>query len=406
MIRWPIHTSARNEKIDVTRILSVSSSRADVGILAPVWASLAKSGGVDLHILLTGMHMRDDAPAPSDMPHDATLHRGGADLVGAGAAACAAAMSAIGAAAARVCDSVAPDLVLIVGDRLDMAPAALAVVPFNLPLAHIHGGELTFGALDDRLRHAISKLAHLHFAATADAAHRLSQMGEEPWRIQVTGAPGLDTLSAVAKMDRSDFLREIGLPDHPGLRLVTVHPETNADNPAAALEALLPALGENPAPALVTAPNSDPGGGAMRARIVAFVEDKPWAIFRDTLGSRLYANALRHADVMLGNSSSGLIEAPLFGLPVINIGGRQEGRVKCGNVVDCAAKPDAVAAALRRLEKQGFPRSPLQCSPWGDGRAGPRIAAALSDLPPRDRLLRKVFSSRPTKFVAPWKAAA
>lgn len=350
--------------------------------------------------------MREDAHVSANIPHSASLHRGGADLCGAGAADCATAMSEIGAAAARVYEAVAPDLVLIVGDRLDMAPAAMAAVPFNVPLAHLHGGELTLGALDDRLRHAMSKLAHLHFAATTDAACRLSQMGEEPWRIKVTGAPGLDTLSAVAKMGRTAFMREVGLPERPRLHLVTVHPETNAANPAAVLEVVLQALSEEAVSTLVTAPNSDPGGADMRARILAFVEDNPSATFRDTLGSRLYANALRHADVMLGNSSSGLIEAPLFGLPVINIGNRQEGRVRCDNVIDCAADSNSVTDALRRLENQGFPRSDLRQSPYGDGMAGPRIAAVLSNPPPRERLLRKVFSTQSSDFVAPWKAAA
>lgn len=368
----------------MTRLLSISSSRADIGILQPVWRAAAADG--ELHILLTGMHCA--APdAEIEIPASAILHRGGADLAGATASQAAHAMTGVGGATADCLDSVEPDAVLVVGDRLDMLPAATATVPYNVPLVHLHGGEITEGALDDRVRHAITKLAHLHCVSSAGARRRLVAMGEAESRIRLTGAPGLDTLRAAPELSADAFADALKMPDIEGLRLVTVHPETNATKPLAALDAVLAALESDPVATLITAPNSDPGGQHARDRIIDYVDQRPWAAFVDTLGSRLYPNALRHAALMLGNSSSGLIEAGLFGLPVINVGDRQRGR-ECGdNVTHVPSDASAVKAALANLGRR--PARRLVESLYGDGRSGPRVAAALHEAAKDPNLMRK-----------------
>ena len=368
-------------------MLSVSSSRADVGVLAPVWAALVARDDIDLHLFLTGMHRAADAPDVEGIPEGATVHEGGADLGGETGSRAANAMASITRAAGDVYACAVPDMVLVTGDRLDMLPAATATLPFNIPLAHLHGGEVTEGAVDDRTRHAITKLAHLHCVSCTSARTRLLALGEEDWRIAVTGAPGLDTLKAAPEMSAEDLAAVLKLPDTAGLRLVTVHPETNGDDPLAPLKAVMGALALRPALTLFTAPNSDPGGAEMRRRIEAFVATNDWAHFRDTLGSRLYPNVLRHATLMVGNSSSGVIEAGLFGLPVINVGDRQKGRERGGNVLDVPNNVHAVVAALDRLsaEVHRFPAG----TPYGDGSAGPRVAdavAAYLQFPERKRI--------------------
>lgn len=388
----------------MTRILSISSGRADIGILSPVWRALADMPSVDLHVLLTGMHLRDAEPASIAIPSDATMHRGGADLGGGTGAQAAAAMAEIAAFAGRIYAAHDFDLVLATGDRLDMIPAALALLPMDTPLAHLHGGELTFGAIDDRVRHALSKLAHIHCVASVDAAERLNRMGEEAWRIHVTGAPALDELLFQPELTSGELAAELGLADIAGLHVVTVHPETIDIEGSAACDAVLIALGERPAPTVFTAPNSDPGGRAVRAKIEAFAAKRDWAVFHETLGARLYANVMRHADVMIGNSSSGLIESPLFGLPVINVGNRQDGRARAGNVADCPARPDAVARLLDDVDPAK--RVKHGASPYGDGRAAPRIAKVLTNLPARADLLYKRFAREPGEFKAPWDEAA
>lgn len=373
----------------MTRVISVSSSRADVGVLAPVWAALAPRA--ELHLFLTGMHQDKSAPAIEGVPAGAKVHRGGTDLGGAGGEKASAAMAAIAEAAGALYARVAPDAVLIVADRLDMLPAATASLPFNIPLVHLHGGEVTEGAVDDRIRHALTKLAHMHCVSSEGARRRLLAMGEEAGRIVVTGAPGLDTLKAAPALSASDFAREVGLAGIEGdlraLRLVTVHPETNAADPLAPLDAVLAALDSRPAPTLFTAPNSDPGGEEARRRIEVFVVARGWAQFRANLGSRLYPSALRHAALMLGNSSSGIIEAGLFGLPVINVGARQAGRERGANVVDVPNRADAVVAALDRLGP--VPPRAKPGTPYGAGGAGAKVADVMLSLPPRAALLAK-----------------
>ena len=388
-------------------VLSVSSSRADVGILAPVWRALAAEPALDLHIFLTGAHVSDAGLADGAVPAEAKVHRGGADLAGQAAPAAAAVAPEIAAAMVRVIDQITPDAVLVIGDRLDMLPAATATLAYNLPLIHLHGGEISEGAVDDRIRHAFSKLAHIHCAASVDAARRLSKMGEEVWRIHVTGAPGLDSLLAAPQLRADELAAELGLAAGDNFILATIHPETNSKDPFAPLDAVFTALDAVSRPSVITAPNADPGGAEMRRRILEFTSARPWALFRDTLGARLYANAMRFAAVMLGNSSSGIVEAGLFGLPVVDVGSRQAGRACDPNVQNCKSDGPAV---LRLLEKIDYsaktPRQPMTCL-YGDGQAAPRIAVIIADtLADQERLLAKRFSEESGLFNAPWKCAA
>lgn len=380
------------------KILSVSSGRADVGVLAPVWRALAARTDVDLHVMLTGAHVTDDSAVRAVLPDRATGHTEGADITGRDSAAASQVMARIANAAGRLAARLAPERALLIGDRLDMLPAAVGLVPLNVPLVHLHGGELTYGAVDDRARHAITKLSHLHCVSTVEAAGRLARMGEEAWRIYVTGAPGLDSLVEAPLLSPATFAEALDLETMQGLRLVTVHPETNAADPLAALDATLAALEATPGPSLITAPNADPGGAEARARIDAFLARHGRAAFRDTLGATLYANALRYAAVMVGNSSSGVIEAGLFGLPVINVGERQGGRQRGANVCDCVADAEAVARLLRTVPARMTPSSP-----YGDGKAAPRVADAIVARHNSQRLLYKQFSSEDARFTAPWE---
>jgi UDP-N-acetylglucosamine 2-epimerase (non-hydrolysing) len=383
------------------KVLSVSSGRADVGILAPVWRALTATEDVELHVFLTGAHVSNDTSARAALPSGAVAHTGGANIDGRGGADAATAMAHIAEATGRLAERLEPDRALLVGDRLDMLPAAMALVPLNTVIVHLHGGELSLGAVDDRVRHAITKLAHLHCASTVDAAQRVARMGEEAWRIHVTGAPGLDSLMEASAMDREDFLHELGIPATGPLRLVTIHPETNSTSPMAPVEATLGALDATPGHSLITAPNADPGGLDARTRIEEFIARHSRAIFHETLGPALYANALRHASVMVGNSSSGLIEAGLFGLPVINIGRRQDGRLRGPNVRDCTSETEAVAQMLRCLP----PRLP----PWsryGDGHAAPRVASVVRKPYDHAHLIYKRFSTENAEFHAPWESAS
>lgn len=371
----------------VTRVAVVTSSRADLSILGKLLAALNRRSDILLSVLATGMHRTNEEALRNAIPRNSNIYLVGADLE-AGALGAAQSMGCILAESAIAMEKINPDLVIVTGDRLDMAPVAISAVPFNIPLMHLHGGELTYGAIDDRLRHAMSKLAHIHCTATKSAAARIASMGEEPWRIHVTGAPALDSLLAAPAMEEDEFLSAVGIAEANGLQLVTVHPETNSDNPLAPAEAVFDALADcAPIPTIISAPNSDPGGDRVRSMISAFVEAHSWALAKDTLGTVLYANAMRRASVMVGNSSSGLIEAGLFGLPVVNVGDRQAGRERGDNVIDVPSDATAVAAAIR--EAVARPRVPCGVTPYGDGRAVGRIMKVITTLPGRRRLLAK-----------------
>ena len=274
-----------------------------------------------------------------------------------------------------------------------MHAAVLAALPFAIPVAHIHGGELSYGAIDDLLRHSMTKLSHLHFVATAEYAARVRQMGEEPWRVLVSGAPALDNLAAIPMLSREQLEERVGLRfDAPPL-LVTFHPVSlEFERAAEQAEELLAALDGLDAPIVATKPNADAGGRAVLEKLTAWVKDRPRRVLIDNLGARAYFSLMQVAAAMVGNSSSGLIEAPSFRLPVVNIGTRQDGRSRAANVIDCACERDAVRAAVRRALSSGF-RDSLAglINPFGTGRAAEIIVERLRTVELNDRLLRKAF---------------
>lgn len=288
-----------------------------------------------------------------------------------------------------------PDLLLAMGDRFEMHAAVLAAVPFGIPIAHIHGGEVTTGAIDDALRHGISKFAHLHFPATADYADRLRRLGEEPWRITVSGAPSLDNLAGVRLLDRAELATRLNVPVEPSALLVTYHPTTlEQDRIPAQIEALLDALRRCGRPILFTLPNADPGGRLIAARIREFAAREADAYVVDNLGTQTYFSAMNAVAAMVGNSSSGIIEAASFGLPVVNIGSRQDGRARNRNVVDVSKDEDAdeIQAAITRAVAPGF-REGLsdRQNLYGNGTAAETIVRRLREATLGPALLRKIF---------------
>ena len=239
-----------------------------------------------------------------------------------------------------------PDILLVLGDRYEMHAAAAAAVPMNIPMAHIHGGELTFGAIDDSFRHSITKMAHLHFVTTKDYGRRVIAMGEEPWRVTVSGAPSLDKLARQKLPDRQAIEQRFSIPLDPAPLLVTYHPETRQQIAGYGIEELLAALAGTDRPMVFSAPNADPGQQAVRTAIDAFMRGRANAYFVENFGYEYYFGMLASAAAMVGNSSSGLVEAPSFRLPTVNIGDRQKGRTRAANVLDTPAERSAIAKAL------------------------------------------------------------
>jgi len=287
----------------------------------------------------------------------------------------------------------APDVVLLLGDRFEMHAAALAALPLGIPVAHIGGGESTEGAIDDALRHSITKLSHLHFVSTARSRRRLVRMGEEPRRVILTGSPALDNLGELTVLSRAELAAETGLSLEPAPLVVTFHPVTlEMATSAGQLAVLLEALDKVKCPVVFTYPGADAGSRAVTEEIERYAETRPDVRVCRHLGTRRYFSLMTHAAAMVGNSSSGIMEAPSFGLPVVNVGSRQGGRVRGANVIDVPPTRDAIVRGIRRALSPAFRRR-LRAgkNPYGDGRAAARIVRALRTVTLGETLVRKRF---------------
>ena len=363
------------------RLASLTVARSDFGRMMRFYRSLQGSEDFTLELAIAGAHYDErlgttavDVEA-SGLPIGLRLPR---------AAASAGEQAAVvlhGMAAWLEADQ--PDALVLLGDRYEMLAAAQAATLTRTPVIHIGGGHLTLGAMDERIRHAISKLSALHWVASDRCRDRVVALGEPASRVTVTGAPELDDLVAMEPMSREAFCRDIDLaPDEPFL-LCTFHPETNVDMAANAKHAELArlVLVWPPVQVLITAPCADPGHEPFLALCEELPSLRSGARYVPNLGLRRYVSALQHASVMVGNSSSGLIEAATAGLPVVNVGARQEGRDRAENVIDCGFDALAMEAALRRALSDPFR---VACrnvrNPYGDGSFVPRAMAALREL--------------------------
>lgn len=280
-----------------------------------------------------------------------------------------------------------PDALVILGDRFEALAAAQSALVARIPIVHLHGGELTEGAYDDAIRHAITKMASLHCVAAEPYRRRVIQMGEAPERVLTTGALGLDNLLRSDRPGREELLASLGWTDDRPYLLVTYHPVTLADEPPRqTMDAILEALdGYSEYRILLTYPNADNGGRALIDRLQEYAAAQPGRVrLVASLGHRRYPAALAGAAAVVGNSSSGLIEAPTLGVPTVNIGQRQTGRLAAESVLNSAATSKAVAATLARALEADFQQfSRTVINPYGQGNASRAIVDALAGQPLR-----------------------
>jgi len=376
------------------QICAVTSSRADYNLLAPPMRLIRDDPGLDLQVIVTGLHLTTEFGftyrriEQDGFPVTARVESSqrGDDV--------ASVTKSIGYGVigfADVLQRLRPDILMVLGDRYEILAAAQAAVIARVPIAHLCGGDTVDGALDEGIRHAITKMAHLHFVTNETAARRLRQMGENPEHIYMVGNPGLDQIRQVKRMPRDATFQALGVPARAHNLLITFHPETLAmEGSLARLDELLAALGElGPDYALIfTGPNTDSEGRSFARRIESFVGEHENAILRTSIGQKLYFSALTHCDAIVGNSSRGIYEAPSFKIPTVNIGDRQNGRMKAESVIDCAPERSEIAQAITKALA-------LDCSqaknPFGDGHSAPRIVEVLKALPDPASLLRKHF---------------
>lgn len=389
----------------------VTGGRADYGLLVPLLTRIAADPALRLKIVACGTHVSPafgmtvrEMEADGFPPDEIVEALVSADTPTAVCKSMGLSLIGFGDAYRRLL----PDLVLVLGDRYEILAAASAALICRIPLAHIAGGQLTAGAVDDSIRHAITKMAALHFTAAEDYARRILQMGEEPGHVHVTGALGLDNVRTTPLLSRDELERDLGFSFGNPAVLATYHPETlDEEDGDAGLAAMLEALDARPGlRILFTLPNADAGSWALRQRIEAFAATRSGRCLAvASLGRRRYLSALACVDAMIGNSSSGLIEAPSFALPVVNIGDRQAGRIRAANILDCSPDGRAVTDALDRALSVKFRRSLHGLrNPLGDGHAAERITDILKTTP-LEGLIRKRFNDMAFPFPSsrpPW----
>ena len=360
----------------------VTGSRADYGLLQPLLRAIAAHEELALRLYVTGSHLSRrlhsvDEIRADGMPVAAEVYIG-EEFDGAAAVAAATGEAVKGFGA--VFEKERPELLFLLGDRSEIFAAGAAAALCRVPIAHLHGGECSEGAVDEVFRHALTKMSYLHFASHEVARRRIIRMGEAPERVFRVGAVGLENLHELDFPTRAELEAELSFSFGPRSVVVTFHPETLAE-PAAAerqVAALLAALDDVGAQALITGTNADCGGERVAALLAAYRERNPERCrLVPSLGTRRYLAAIRYAAGVVGNSSSGLLEAPALHQGTVDIGDRQRGRLAAASVIHCGHSREEIAAALEKLFSPEFRRTlPEVRSPYGDGRG---VAATILD---------------------------
>ena len=376
------------------KICVVTGSRADYGYLYCPMRLIQEESDLALQVVVTGMHLytafgetwreieedgfKIDARVDSLVPGDsaeAVTKSIGQGIIGF----------------ADALQRLHPDFLMVLGDRYEILAAVEAALIARIPVAHLVGGDTSEGAFDESMRHAITKMSHLHFVTNEGSARRVRQMGENPAHIHQVGSTSLDYIKQMEFMAREVVFDTIGLTPRDRNLMVTFHPTTLDPTSSisqflelqAALEALGPDIG-----LIITGPNADTEGLALTKVVASFAEAQCNAKFCTSLGQTLYLNALNQVDTVVGNSSSGLYEAPSFGIPTVNIGDRQKGRLQAGSVLNCGPARDEILSAIQDALARDCSGT---VNPYGDGAASPRIIAAIEAIEDPQALIQKSF---------------
>jgi len=367
------------------KICVITTTRAEYGLLYWLMKGIQSHPDLDLQLVVTGTHLsaefgstidriRDDG-FRVDRSFDLNLHSDKAVDITQSLA-----LGLNGFATAF--NTLKPDLIVVLGDRFEIMGAALAALLAKIPVAHLHGGELSFGALDESIRHAVTKLSHLHFAATEVYRRRIIQMGENPRHVFNVGGMGIDNIRKLKLLKKHELERAIGFTLGQKNLLVTYHPETlGSTDSGTQMDDLLAALDErSDLHCIITFPNADPGHRPIIDRIEKFSENNSGRVkLIPSMGQLNYLSAMKLVDAVVGNSSSGIIEAPSFRIGTINIGHRQDGRIRAASVIDCVCRKEDILAAIKKLYSPAFRQKLSEVeNPYGKGGAADKIIRILA----------------------------
>ena len=376
------------------KICVVTGTRAEYGLLYWLMKEIKADPELELQIIVTGMHLAPefgltykvieedgfviDAKVEMLLASDTAV--GTTKSIGLGV---------IGFADAL--DRLQPDLLVLLGDRFEILAAAQAALVARIPIAHLFGGDTTEGAFDEAIRHSITKMAHLHFVSNEQSAKRVRQLGENPDHVYNFGSTGIDQIKKVERLSRDELQEQLGYAFQKKNLLVTFHPATLEEHsPESQFQELLNALDKlGPDVGVIfTYPNADPAGRSLIPMIESFVAEHPQAKAFASLGQLRYLSVMGQVDAVVGNSSSGLYEAPSFKIPTVNIGDRQRGRLQADYVINCAVDAKSIGKAINTAFA-------MDCSkvvnPFGDGDASQKIKAVLKGAQLDETLLKKHF---------------
>ncbi len=358
------------------KVAVVTGARADYGLLFWLMKEIQQDDELELQIIASAMHLSPEFGLTyQQIEKDGFVIDEKIEMLLSGDSSVSIAKS-MGLGTVSFADSFArlkPDLVVLLGDRFESLSAAQAAMIAKIPIAHIHGGEVTEGAVDESIRHAITKMSQLHFVATEEFRRRVIQLGEQPKSVYVTGAPGVDNIKRMRLLGRKAFEKSIGFNLTKQNFLVTYHPVTLAESSTSnRMENLFVALDSFPkAKVIITFPNADAEGRQLIEQITEYAgRNKERVYITASLGQLGYLSALQHVDAVIGNSSSGLLEAPSFKKPTVNIGDRQKGRLKAESVIDSSESAESITHAIQVALSDDFAAVLSRVeNPYGQGEA-------------------------------------
>ena len=361
------------------KVCIFTGTRAEYGLLKPLIDELLKEKLFDIQLIISGMHLSPEfglTHKEIDLQGIDEIEKVEILLSSDTPIGVSKAMGLGMISFSEALDRLKPDLLIGLGDRFELFSIASTANVFNIPFAHIHGGELTFGAFDESFRHAITKMSHLHFTSTEEYRKRVIQMGEEPKRVFNVGALGIDNIKKMKLLSKTEIEKILGTTLTKPTFLITFHPETKVDNSVHNFNELLNALNEiTEAKLIFTLPNADTGGRKLIKLVKTFVEkNKDRAFAFTNLGQLKYLSLMKYSDIVIGNSSSGILEAPTFKVPTVNIGKRQEGRMRAESVIDVPAQKKAIKKAIQKaLDKNFRGKMKNVKNPYGNGKTAEKI---------------------------------
>ncbi|MFQ5866773.1 MAG: UDP-N-acetylglucosamine 2-epimerase [bacterium] len=380
------------------KICVLTGTRAEYGLLKPVIKAIQGHPKLDLSLVVAGMHLcKEFGYTIKEIRRDgfdirAIVHMNPQGDTGYFMA------HAVGRGIKTLADKFRkerPDILVVLGDRIEALSATIAAAYMNIAVSHIHGGDISKAGLDESCRHAITRFAHIHFAATKLSALRLLKMGEEAWRIFVVGSPGLDSIVNDGLINREELERRLKIRLKNPIILMFQHSVTTQVNQAAQqIKETIKAIKELHFQTIIIYPNSDAGGRRIIQEIEKLRRSDFMHIYKN-LSHKIYLSLMNNVDVLVGNSSSGIVEAPSFRLPVVNIGIRQFDRERAGNVIDVEHSKVEIIKGIKRALSESFKAKMKNClNPYGDGKTSKRIVKILSQLEINDNLLQKRLNGK------------